>query len=111
MVSEKGSDDDVDITAVADFRFVGTMNPGGDFGKKELSPALRNRLTEIWCEGPTSDVDMMTIVEHNVRAGLSLGNQEDNSTGIGKALVSFLRWFSSTEIGKRLVLEDLDQPP
>ena len=24
------------------------MNPGGDFGKKELSPALRNRFTEIW---------------------------------------------------------------
>jgi midasin len=24
------------------------MNPGGDYGKKELSPALRNRFTEIW---------------------------------------------------------------
>lgn len=24
------------------------MNPGGDFGKRELSPALRNRFTEIW---------------------------------------------------------------
>ena len=26
------------------------MNPSGDFGKKELSPALRNRMTEIWVE-------------------------------------------------------------
>ena len=25
------------------FQFIGTMNPGGDYGKKELSPALRNR--------------------------------------------------------------------
>ena len=25
------------------------MNPSGDFGKRELSPALRNRFTEIWC--------------------------------------------------------------
>ena len=25
------------------FRVVATMNPGGDFGKRELSPALRNR--------------------------------------------------------------------
>jgi len=25
------------------------MNPGGDYGKKELSPALKNRFTEIWC--------------------------------------------------------------
>lgn len=24
------------------------MNPSGDYGKKELSPALRNRFTEIW---------------------------------------------------------------
>eukprot|EP00559_Dactyliosolen_fragilissimus_P000863 CAMPEP_0184868490 /NCGR_PEP_ID=MMETSP0580-20130426/30615_1 /TAXON_ID=1118495 /ORGANISM="Dactyliosolen fragilissimus" /LENGTH=83 /DNA_ID=CAMNT_0027369417 /DNA_START=22 /DNA_END=269 /DNA_ORIENTATION=+ len=24
------------------------MNPGGDFGKRELSPALRSRFTEIW---------------------------------------------------------------
>ncbi|WAQ91611.1 hypothetical protein PtA15_14A495 [Puccinia triticina] len=24
------------------------MNPGDDFGKRELSPALRNRFTEIW---------------------------------------------------------------
>jgi midasin len=28
------------------------MNPSGDFGKKELSPALRNRFTEIWVESP-----------------------------------------------------------
>ncbi len=32
-----------------------TMNPGGDFGKKELSPALRNRLTEIWCTAVDDD--------------------------------------------------------
>ena len=31
------------------FQIVATMNPGGDFGKRELSPALRNRLVEIWC--------------------------------------------------------------
>ena len=30
------------------FRIFATMNPGGDFGKRELSPALRSRFTEIW---------------------------------------------------------------
>jgi midasin len=30
------------------------MNPGGDFGKRELSPALRNRFTEIWVEPLTT---------------------------------------------------------
>jgi midasin len=32
------------------------MNPGGDYGKKELSPALRNRFTEIWVP-PVIDLD------------------------------------------------------
>lgn len=36
------------IEAAPGFQFVATMNPGGDYGKKELSPALRNRFTEIW---------------------------------------------------------------
>ena len=31
------------VAASEGFQFVATMNPGGDYGKKELSPALRNR--------------------------------------------------------------------
>ena len=37
------------VVAKETFRFVGIMNPGGDYDKKELSPALKNRFTEIWC--------------------------------------------------------------
>lgn len=40
MLAEKGSgeNDDVElIRAAAGFRLVATMNPGGDFGKKEVS--------------------------------------------------------------------------
>ena len=33
---------------------VATMNPGNDHGKKELSPALRNRFTEVWVESMTT---------------------------------------------------------
>uniref|UniRef100_A0A665VA47 Midasin n=1 Tax=Echeneis naucrates TaxID=173247 RepID=A0A665VA47_ECHNA len=50
VLAEKGSGDNDNvelIRAAASFRLVATMNPGGDFGKKELSPALRNRFTEI----------------------------------------------------------------
>ncbi len=36
------------ITAAPTWRLLATMNPGGDFGKRELSPALRNRFTEVW---------------------------------------------------------------
>ena len=35
------------VVAAPGFRLLATMNPGGDFGKKELSPALRNRFTEV----------------------------------------------------------------
>lgn len=39
VLAEKGSGDDDDvelIRAAAGFRLVATMNPGGDFGKKEV---------------------------------------------------------------------------
>lgn len=36
------------VVAAPGFRLAATMNPGGDFGKKELSPALANRFTSIW---------------------------------------------------------------
>eukprot|EP00928_Gymnodinium_smaydae_P070251 TRINITY_DN54136_c0_g1_i1.p1 TRINITY_DN54136_c0_g1~~TRINITY_DN54136_c0_g1_i1.p1 ORF type:complete len:2263 (+),score=321.22 TRINITY_DN54136_c0_g1_i1:723-6791(+) len=38
------------VCAADSFRLFATMNPGGDFGKRELSPALRNRFTELWVE-------------------------------------------------------------
>lgn len=44
------------VTAHDDFFVLATMNPGGDYGKKELSPALRNRFTEIWVPS-VSDLD------------------------------------------------------
>jgi midasin len=37
------------------------MNPSGDFGKKELSNALRNRLTEIWV--PSLDYSSPDYIE------------------------------------------------
>ena len=43
-----------EVKAYGRFAIVATMNPGGDYGKKELSPALRNRFTEIWVEPITT---------------------------------------------------------
>ncbi|KAM3143024.1 hypothetical protein pb186bvf_004842 [Paramecium bursaria] len=34
------------------FAIVAAMNPSGDWGKKELTPALRSRFTEIFAENP-----------------------------------------------------------
>jgi len=38
------------------------MNPGDDFGKRELSPALRSRFTEIWVPQIASMEDAMRVV-------------------------------------------------
>ncbi|XP_039293225.1 midasin-like [Nilaparvata lugens] len=100
LLTEKGSGEQ-EVVADVKFQFAGTMNPGGDFGKKELSPALRNRLTEIWCDTVSSAEDTVSIIEHNIRHGVALGNQQDASSGIGRSMVEFIDWFKSTEIGKR----------
>lgn len=50
-----------EITANEKFRVVATMNPGGDYGKKELSAALRNRFTEIYCHD-TTDLEQLVKI-------------------------------------------------
>ena len=58
---EKGGSEVEEIAAHPDFRVLATMNPGGDFGKKELSPALRNRFCEIWIGASSSEAEMAQI--------------------------------------------------
>ena len=49
---------EADVIKASDgFALMATMNPGGDYGKKELSPALRNRFTEIWVSSIGDDED------------------------------------------------------
>ena len=51
IVPERGGENpEESIQAAAGFLVIATMNPSGDYGKRELSPALRNRFTEIWVE-------------------------------------------------------------
>ena len=49
------------MTAHPEFSLFATMNPGGDYGKKELSPALRNRFTEIWVP-PVGELDELRSI-------------------------------------------------
>lgn len=104
LLAEKGSDvggAPCEVTAKDGFIFVGTMNPGGDYGKKELSPALRNRFTEIWCEGCSQRLDMIAVIEHNLNPGLVFRNENNEPFSVGTALVDFLDWFSQTDLGNR----------
>lgn len=98
LLAEKGLDSNTEeqIIANINFNFVSTMNPGGDFGKKELSPALRNRFTEIWCETLTKREDLIAIIEKNLLI-------DENVYKLSEIIMNFIEWFKSTEIGKRFV--------
>jgi midasin len=63
VLAERGGEfaDVASITGADGFQIVATMNPGGDYGKKELSPAMRNRFTEIWVPSIDQRKDLETI--------------------------------------------------
>ncbi|KAE8385300.1 hypothetical protein BDV23DRAFT_188413 [Aspergillus alliaceus] len=86
LLAEKGP---VDSMVVADhgFQFLSTMNPGGDYGKRELSAALRNRMTEIWAPQLSEDEDILPILQRKL---------ELNSEHITKPMLQFAKWFKST---------------
>lgn len=83
LLAEKGSMDAL-VTAAPDFQFFATMNPGGDYGKKELSPALRNRFTEIWVPSMEDMDDVEQIVSSKFPSDLK---------PFAKIMVKFAEWF------------------
>ena len=84
LLAEKGSSDS-SVAAADGFQFLATMNPGGDYGKKELSPALRNRFTEIWVPSPSAEEDMFEIVSEKLLP--LLGH-------LARPMVQFSLWFT-----------------
>ena len=104
LLAEKACGSEPEIVKAADgFRFVSTMNPGGDYGKKELSPALRNRLTEIWCPISREKHEITDIVQHNLRQPwITLGNgTEERRVNTASTMVDFIEWFSNSDVGRR----------
>ncbi|XP_051017145.1 midasin [Acomys russatus] len=113
VLAEKGSPEDKNnevevLTAGKQFRILATMNPGGDFGKKELSPALRNRFTEIWCPQSTRREDLVQIINHNLRPGLSLGRKGHKGADIAELMLDFTDWLTHQEFGRKCVVSIRD---
>ncbi|CAN8097186.1 unnamed protein product [Discula destructiva] len=86
LLAEKGTDDSF-VRAADGFQFFATMNPGGDFGKKELSPALRNRFTEIWVPPLSSRQDILDIVVDKLKPQVK---------PFAHIIVDFSYWFGKT---------------
>lgn len=74
-----------EVVAIDGFQFLATMNPGGDYGKRELSPALRNRFTEIWVPAMTDLEDVTEIITSKLHSPV-----KSHVT----TMVNFTHWFS-----------------
>lgn len=83
LLAEKGGDDSL-VVAADGFQFFATMNPGGDYGKKELSPALRNRFTEIWVPALSDTADILQIAEAKLKI---------DAKHCATHMVEFAKWF------------------
>lgn len=80
------------VQAHKDFQLFATMNPGGDYGKRELSPALRSRFTEIWVP-PIHDFSDIGLVLHQT---LRLCSSTPCSLDLHPLMLDYVRWFNDT---------------
>ncbi|XP_051115352.1 midasin [Andrographis paniculata] len=98
-LAEKGGSHLENVVAHPNFFLLATMNPGGDYGKKELSPALRNRFTEIWVPS-VSDVDELKCIARERIMNPELGHVVD-------AMIDFWEWFNVLHTGRVLTVRDI----
>jgi MoxR-like ATPase/chorismate-pyruvate lyase len=92
-LAEKGDNQSDKIIAHPHFRIIATMNPGGDFGKRELSPALRSRFTELWIPAASSGQDTLLVV----RELLHLTNGVD-ADSVAAVMVNFTDWLQAATL-------------
>ena len=99
LLAEKGGATAEVIVAAEGFRLVATMNPGGDHGKRELSPALTNRFTQARLfTGPSA----VTALTKPLHAGASCSSTQTVSSrcfcrsrfrlGAGALITARMRW-------------------
>lgn len=100
LLAEKGSTENL-VIARPEFQFLATMNPGGDYGKRELSAALRNRLTEIWVPPLSEADDIVPIVQNKLKPA---------KRHLAEIMLKFTIWFRNSfhsTASKNIPLRDL----
>ncbi|KAL3632042.1 hypothetical protein CASFOL_025026 [Castilleja foliolosa] len=99
LLAEKGGSQLENVSAHPNFFLLATMNPGGDYGKKELSPALRNRFTEIWVPS-VGDMDELKSIALERVLNPELAHVVD-------VMLDFWEWFNLKQTGRLLTIRDL----
>jgi midasin len=97
VLAERGGtvSEEATIHASEGFKLIATMNPGGDYGKKELSPALRNRFTEIWVP-PVHNTGDLELIIHSTW-------QHSSLQPYTSSLLNFVDWLCS-RVGDRSLM-------
>ena len=90
VLPEKGRELE-EVVAAPGFRLLATMNPGGDFGKKELSPALRNRFTEVWVPAVSARAELLQLLRTR------LGPLSSGEWDTADAMLGFVEWLAQPE--------------
>ena len=90
-----------EVRAHEDFRIFATMNPGGDFGKRELSPALRSRFTEIWVPSISQRSDIEMVLDRTFSSAIEKHMPDDTTndhdmTDLRKMMLDYFEWFNVT---------------
>lgn len=104
VLAEKGADDSEAesriVVAHGDFRIFATMNPGGDYGKRELSPALRSRFTEIWVPAVTARSDFELVLSRTL-VPRHIGIESANLGPLLDRMLTYVEWFNGTICGDK----------
>ncbi|EDW47459.1 GM20404 [Drosophila sechellia] len=106
-ISELDASPDFVVQAKSGFQFLATMNPGGDFGKKELSPALRNRFTEVWCLPSDNKEDLIEIAYNCMRRQNEHENQAINTHKVAEYLVDVVLHIRDTNDKFKFSVRDI----
>jgi midasin len=100
VLAEKGSDllldevssDSTEVKADDD------PDPGGDFGKRELTPALRSRFTEIWVHSVIEFSDIELVLLQNIMASVEKYQMrhisESYIVNIKQSMLDYVNWFN-----------------
>ncbi len=88
-----------EIRAHNEFRIFATMNPGGDFGKRELSPALRSRFTEIWVPPVSQLSDIELVLDRWFSSTILQSSTCDETVASGmweirRMMLDYFNWFN-----------------